>query len=215
MDKKKITKEQREIAAKMRKRQAKSKAAEQKKNQKYSLMAMFNDKIVNKVKDILKKENVKTKITTDTYFFIDNVTASEAKAIFTLFDDCKTTTGDGSKKKEHRVIFQLHKVGETKTIGAPKHKKPRPGAHSVTPKKERTKLAKRETPRSKDRRSVKYRGIHSSGCNMTSTQRKLRFRIKKATNAIEKKETKTRSTNVIHKAIVKAKQLKLDFKEAA
>lgn len=214
---KKISKAQIERikAAKARKREAKNNAAEQKKNQKYSLMAMFNDKIVNKVKEILKKNDVKTKIATDTYFFMSDITASEAKSIFTMFDDCKVTTGDGSKKKEHHVVFQLHKTGETKTVNAKKHKKSRPGAHSTTPKKERTKFKKSETPRVHKRRSIVNRGKHNSGKAMSSTQRKLSSRIKKATNAIEKKETRTRSTNVIHKTIVRAKQLKFDFKEAA
>lgn len=201
--------------AKARKSAARKKALEAKKNQKYNLMAMYDSKIVNNVKETVKNKKINTALVTDTFFIIKEVTATEAKAFFAMFDDCKVTTGTGSKTKEHRVIFQLHKVGETKTIGAPKRKKPRPGAHTSIPKVENTKFTERETPRTHKRRSILKRGKHNSGCNMTSTQRKLRSRIKKATNAIGKKETKTRSTNVIHKTIVKAKQLKLDFKEAA
>lgn len=159
---------------------------------KYNLMVGYDPILETEVSLVLQNNHLKTKITTETYFYMKDLTKEEAERIKKLIQDVK-------------FEFKSPKTGNLRTF------KVRYISATLAPELNLGKL--------KRINKKKVAGkAHSSGSNRTNYEKKLSKRVKKATLAMIKAESK--------KAVVTTKrakfegsqkpvQQKLNFKAAA
>lgn len=159
---------------------------------KYNLMVGYDPILETEISLVLQNNKFKTKITTETYFYMKDLTEEDVKRIKTLLQDVKfefksPKTGN---LKTYKVRYISATVDHSINLGKIKriHKKRVAGT------------------------------IHSAGSKSTNYNKKLNKRVKKATLAIIKAEAKKAVKTPKkgqNKANMKPVQKKLNFKTAA
>lgn len=159
---------------------------------KYNLMVGYDPILETEVRNVLEENKVKTKITTECYFYMKDLTEEQWKHVINLVKDIKFEfkPPTGGNLKVYRVRYISTTKAEEMNIGKVKrrHKKKVAGT------------------------------VHSAGSKSTNYEKKLSTRVKKAVKAITLAEVKKRSTTpkkAKSKGIQKPVQQKLNFKAAA
>lgn len=159
---------------------------------KYNLMVGYDPILETEVSLVLQNNHLKTKITTETYFYMKDLTKEEAERIKKLIQDVK-------------FEFKSPKTGNLRTF------KVRYISATLAPELTLGKL--------KRLHKKKVSGtVHSAGSKSTNYDKKLSKRVKKATLAIIKAEAKKAVRTPKkgqNKANMKPVQQKLNFKAAA
>lgn len=159
---------------------------------KYNLMVGYDPILETEVSLILQNNHLETKITTETYFYMKDLTKEEVERIKKLIQDVKFEFK--SPKTGNLKVYKVRYISATLAPEINLGKLKRINKKKVTSK------------------------IHSSGSKSTNYDKKLSKRVKKATLAMIKAESK--------KAVVTPKrakfngsqkpvQQKLNFKAAA
>lgn len=159
---------------------------------KYNLMVGYDPILETEVSLILQKNHLETKIATETYFYMKDLTKEEAERIKKLVQDVK-------------FEFKSPKTGNLKVY------KVRYISATIAPEINLGKL--------KRINKKKVAGkVHSSGSKSTNYDKKLSKRVKKATLAMIKAESKkavATPKRTKFKGSQKPVQQKLNFKAAA
>lgn len=159
---------------------------------KYNLMVGYDPILETEVSLVLQKNHLETKITTETYFYMKDLTKEEAERIKKLVQDVK-------------FEFKSPKTGNLKVY------KVRYISATVAPEINLGKL--------KRINKKKVAGkVHSPGSKSTNYDKKLSKRVKKATLAMIKAESKkavATPKRAKFKGSQKPVQQKLNFKAAA
>lgn len=159
---------------------------------KYNMLVGYDPILETEIGLVLQNNNLKTKITTETYFYMKDLTREEAERIKKLIQDVK-------------FEFKSPKTGNLKTY------KVRYISATLAPELALGKVKRLNKKRVKGK-------IHSSGTNNTNYDKKLSKRVKKATLAIIKAEAKKAvetPKRAKSKGTQKPVQQKLNFKAAA
>ena len=158
----------------------------------YNLMVGYDPILETEVSLVLQNNHLKTKITTETYFYMKDLTKEEAERIKKLIQDVK-------------FEFKSPKTGNLRTF------KVRYISATLAPELALGKL--------KRLHKKKVKGtIHSAGSKSTNYDKKLSKRVKKATLAMIKAESKkavVTPKRAKFKGSQKPVQQKLNFKAAA
>lgn len=159
---------------------------------KYNLMVGYDPILETEVRNVLEENKVKTKITTECYFYMKDLTEEQWKRVINLVKDIKFEfkPPTGGNPKVYRVRYVSATKAEEMNVGKVKrrHKKKVAGT------------------------------VHSAGSKSTNYEKKLSTRVKKAVKAITLAEVKKRSTTpkkAKFKGSAKPVQQKLNFKAAA
>lgn len=159
---------------------------------KYNLMVGYDPILETEVGIILQKNNLKTKISTETYFYMKDLTKEEAERVKKLIQDVKFEFK--SPKTGNLKVYKVRYISATLApelnIGK---------LHRINKKKVAGK-------------------VHSAGSKSTNYDKKLSERVKKATLAMVKAEAKKAVSGPKkgqNKANMKPIQQKLNFKKAA
>ena len=159
---------------------------------KYNLMVGYDPILETEVSLVLQNNHLKTKIITETYFYMKDLTKEEAERIKKLIQDVK-------------FEFKSPKTGNLRTF------KVRYISATLAPEFNLGKL--------KRINKKKVAGkVHSAGSKSTNYDKKLSKRVKKATLALVKAEAKKAvrtPKKAQNKANMKPVQQKLNFKAAA
>lgn len=159
---------------------------------KYNMMVGYDPILETEVGIILQKNNLKTKISTETYFYMKDLTKEEVERVKKLIKDVK-------------FEFKSPKTGNLKVY------KVRYISATLAPELNAGKV------RRINKKKVAGK-VHSAGSKSTNYDKKLSKRVKKATLAIVKAEAKKLSTTpkkAEFKGLQKPVQQKLNFKAAA
>lgn len=143
----------------------------------YSVMVGFEPCLRGDI-NLLVKDNkaIKPVYLTDTFFYVEKATQEEVDIIRDAVKDIKfeMKNKDGSVRRTYKIRYvAAYKYGKMLdiTVTPDKFKKPRPGAHTA-PKKKVEDAKKPDAMRIKNRKSIKNRGSHSSGTNLTTIDKK-------------------------------------------
>lgn len=159
---------------------------------KYNLMVGYDPILETEIGLILQQNNLKTKIATETYFYMKDLTKEEVERIKTLIQKVK-------------FEFKSPKNGNLKTY------KVRYISATLAPEMALGKIKRMNKKRVKGK-------VHSAGSKSTNYDKKLSKRVKKATLAIIRAEAKKAvetPKKTKFKGSQKPVQQKLDFKAAA
>ena len=161
----------------------------------YNLMVGYDPILETEIRNILRDNNIETKITTEIYFYMKDLDEKEVQKIRDLVKDVK-------------FEFKSPKTGNLKVY------KVRYISATLAPEMNLGKL--------KRIRKKKLSGtIHSSGSNRTSREKKIAERVKKACKYLDKAKhhnSKKKTLASVKKAKFRASrpvQQKLNFKAAA